>query len=202
MLAAELAARLPEVEGRVVLALPRGGVPVAAPVARRLGVPLGVLLVRKLGAPGRPELAMGAVALVGDRVEVMRNADVVDQLGVPDELFARVRAQEEEALRERARALASSPVPLAGRDAVLVDDGLATGATMTVAVQAARAGGARAVVVAVPVGARQAVESLARLADVVVCPHIPDRFWAVGQHYDDFDQTTDAEVVALLRPPT
>lgn len=198
VLASELAVRLPEAEDRVVLALPRGGVPVAAPVSRRLRAPLGVLIVRKLGAPGRPELAMGAIALVGDHVEVVRNADIVGRLGVTDEVFARTRAHEEAVLRERARAWTLPPVPLTGREAVLVDDGLATGATMTVAVQAARAGGARAVVVAVPVGARQAVAALAELADAVVCALIPDHFWAVGQHYDDFDQTSDAEVSALL----
>ncbi|MFP5283263.1 MAG: phosphoribosyltransferase [Actinomycetes bacterium] len=197
VLAAELAAR-PPVADRVVLGLPRGGVPVAAPVAARLAVPLGVLLVRKLGVPGRPELAMGAVALVGDTVELVRNPEVLRRAGVSPEAFDAVRAAEERALRDRAGRIASAPVQIADREVVVVDDGLATGATMTVAVQAARAAGARAVVAAAPVGAREAVAALARLADEVVCPYVPERFWAVGEHFGDFTQTSDAEVIALL----
>jgi len=204
VLAAALSARR-RVFDQVVLALPRGGVPVAAPVARSLGAPLGVLVVRKLGAPGRPELAMGAVALVGDTVELVRNLDVLARIDITPADFARVCAAEEQALRERARLFAPArPAPtdqIAGRQVILVDDGLATGSTMTVAVQAARAAGARTVVVAVPVGAPEAVASLAQLADEVVCPYAPDHFWAVGQHYADFTQTTDEEVVALLSSP-
>lgn len=181
-----------------MLALPRGGVPVAAPVARRLGLPLGVMVVRKLGVPGRPELAMGAIALVSDRIELVRNAEVLDRIDIAPAEFARVQTAEEQALRDRARAFAPAPVAIAGQEVILVDDGLATGATMRVAVQAARADQARAVVVAVPVGARESVAGLARLADEVVCPYVPDRFSAVGQHFVDFTQTSDAEVIALL----
>lgn len=171
----------------------------AAPIAERLAAPLGVLVVRKLGVPAHPELAMGAVALVGERTETVRLDDILRGVGVSDQDFERVRAAEEGALRQRAAQVDLPPVPVAGRAVWLVDDGLATGATMTVAVQAARAAGAVTVRVAVPVGAGRAVEGLKRVADEVVCPLVPADFRAVGQHYRDFAQTSDDEVAALLR---
>jgi predicted phosphoribosyltransferase len=197
-LLAQRDAAAPPTRDRTVLALPRGGVPVAAPVAQRLGVALGVLAVRKLGVPGHPELAMGAVALLGDAIEVVRNEEVLRRGGIGSEAFARVRAAEERRLRERMGRLGGTPVPIAGREVIIVDDGLATGATMTVAVQAARAAGAGAVLVAVPVGASGAVNRLRALADALVCAAVPQDFMAVGQFYRDFTQTSDAEVAALL----
>ena len=196
----ELAEALADYRGRdnvVVLALPRGGVPVAAPIARRLGAPLGVIEVRKLGAPGRPELAMGAVASVAGRVEVARNERVISQLGVDPDTFDAVRRREVSALARRTQRFGDTP-DLAGQVVILVDDGLATGATMQAAVAVARSRSPAAVVVAVPVAAGQAVAALERLTDAVVCPSVPDHFFAVGESYRDFGQVSDAEVLRLL----
>jgi putative phosphoribosyl transferase len=204
VLAAEVVAALTATADRnrdlgqpVVLALPRGGVPVAVPVARVLGVAVSVLIVRKLGAPGQPELAVGAIAAIGDRVEQVLNADWVSRLGLSDRALARVVASETEALRARTASFGSTP-PVDGRTVIVVDDGLATGATMRAAVTAVRGAGAGVVVVAVPVGAVGACRDLEQLADSVVCPRRPDPFRAVGEHYRDFAQLDDAEVLALL----
>jgi predicted phosphoribosyltransferase len=185
-------------DGRVVvLALPRGGVPVAAPVAEALGAELDVFPVRKLGVPGQPELAMGAIAPGGVRV---LNASVLEATGVDDDAVERVARDEGEELRRRELAYRGDrpPADLRGATVVLVDDGLATGATVRAAVQAVRAWEPARVVVAVPVGAPGSCAAVANVADDVVCLHSPERFTAVGVHYDDFRQTTDEQVRALL----
>jgi putative phosphoribosyl transferase len=181
----------------LVLGLPRGGVPVAAEVAAALGTELDVLLVRKLGVPGHEELAMGAIASGGLRV---LNRDVLDRLDLPaaavdaaTEAEAAVLARREADYRD-----GQPPPAMAGRTVVLVDDGLATGATMRVAVAAARAAGAATVVVAVPVAPPSACDELRAEADEVVCLRTPASFVAVGAWYDDFSETSDDEVRALL----
>ncbi len=194
-LAVELAQR-PYVDP-VVLGLPRGGVPVAAPVADALGAPLDVAVVRKLGAPGHPELAVGAVGPGGVRV---LNDDVVRALGVDEAALEEVTTRELAEVERRERLFRGDrrAVALAGRTALLVDDGLATGATMLAAVRLAQVAGAGRVVVAVPVGAATSCRRLAQAADEVVCLHRPEPFAAVGRHYRDFDHTEDDEVRRLL----
>jgi predicted phosphoribosyltransferase len=181
----------------VVLGLPRGGVPVAAPVAARLHAPLDVLTVRKIGTPYHEELAIGAVASGGLRV---LNDELIAHLGVsPPVVEERTNLARRELEQREARLRGNRPpVPLAGRTVVVVDDGLATGATMRAAVGAVRSAGADTVVVAVPVGAPDSCAELEVLADEVVCPLRPVEFSAVGQWYDDFSATTDNEVVRLL----
>lgn len=186
-----------ENENVLVLGLPRGGVPVAAEVAEALGAPLDVFLVRKLGVPGHEELAMGAIA-TGDAIVV--NEDVVHSQHVTDEAFRQVvRHERQELLRqERAYRHDTAPPKLAGKIVILVDDGLATGATMRVAVDAVRKQGPAKIVVAVPVGAPQTVAALAPFADEVVCASMPESFQAVGSWYEDFSPTTDEKVIDAL----
>ena len=196
-----LASRLRSYAGRddvVVLALPRGGVPVAYEVASALGAPLDVFLVRKLGTPGHRELAMGAIASSGVRV---LNDDVVRWYGIPESAIESVAREETEELERRERAYRRDrPAPdLAGRIVILVDDGLATGSTMRAAAQAVRMHGPSRVIVAVPVGARQTCSEIAAVADEVVCARTPEPFSAVGQWYLDFVQTEDDEVRDLLQ---
>lgn len=181
----------------VVLALPRGGVPVAYEVAHALGAELDVFLVRKLGLPGHRELAMGAIASGGVRV---LNEDVVAWYRVPERVIDEVAAQEQAELErgERAYRDGRPPPSLEGRVVLLVDDGLATGSTMKAAVQAVRAHKPSKIVVAVPVGAPDTCQALAAIADEVVCARTPAGFSAVGQWYRDFSQITDEEVRALL----
>lgn len=195
-LAAALAGRWPD-SRVIVLGLPRGGVPVAAEVAEALEAPLDVFVVRKLGTPGQPELAMGAIASGGVRVV---NSALVRQLAVSDELLDNVAARELVELERREREYRGDrpPLDLSGRTVVIIDDGLATGATMRAAVQAVRAGEPERVVVAVPVGAPDACAMLAETADEVVCLHEPTAFGAVGTYYKDFTQTTDKQVRELL----
>jgi predicted phosphoribosyltransferase len=185
--------------GLLVLGLPRGGVPVAYEVARALGAPLDVLVVRKLGVPGHEELAMGAVASGGVTVF---NQDVVRRLGLAPEVIDRAVAEQsaEVARRERAwRGDRPRPRPeVTGRTVILVDDGLATGATMRAGLVALRREGPAWLVAAAPVAARETVDDLGGLADDVVCAVTPAQFWAVGYWYDDFRQTTDDEVADLL----
>ncbi|MGC8462069.1 MAG: phosphoribosyltransferase family protein [Acidimicrobiales bacterium] len=183
--------------GTVVLGLLRGGIPVAAVVAELLGAPLDVVVVRKLGVPFQPELAMGAVGedgvLVLDR-EVLRAAGLDDR-----DLVAVEERERAEVERQSARVRSTRPpVPLAGKTAVVVDDGAATGSTARAACEVVRARGASRVVLAVPVGSQSAVRSLAEVADEVVCLELPQPFVAVGQCYEDFTQVTDTEVGALL----
>ncbi|GAA3089830.1 phosphoribosyltransferase family protein [Streptomyces roseofulvus] len=181
----------------VVLGLPRGGVPVAAEVAEALGAPLDVCLVRKLGVPSRPELAMGAIGEGGVRVV---NDEIVRGGGVTARELEAVEERERRVLADRARKYRGSrrPVPLEGRTVVVVDDGLATGATALAACRAVRAGGAARIVLAVPVAPRDWTARLGGEADETVAVHTPAGFTAVGQFYREFDQTPDAEVVALL----
>ena len=198
-LGARLAGTLP---GDVlVLGLPRGGAVVAAGVAAALGAPLDVLLVRKLGLPAQPELAMGAVAAIGDAVETVRSAEVLAAAGVDDATFAAVRARELDELRRREAAYRGDrpPVDVAGRTVVLVDDGLATGATVRAALRVLAGRRPARTVVAVPVGSPGAVRELGALADDVVCLHSPPSLRAVGSAYDDFTQTSDDEVRRALR---
>lgn len=181
----------------VVLGLPRGGVVVAAEVAAALHAPLDVVLVRKLGLPGQPELAMGAIAAASDGVETVRTA-AVDR--AEPAAFDAVRERELAELRRRERAYRAGhdPVPLGGRDVVLVDDGLATGATMRAAVAAVRRQDPATLTVAVPVGSPRVRAELRPEVDQVVCLETPAVFRAVGQAYRDFAPTEDAEVVAAL----
>jgi putative phosphoribosyl transferase len=181
----------------VVLALPRGGVPVAAEVAAGLGLPLDVFIVRKLGVPGYAELAMGAIASGGVRV---MNEDVVRELGIPEQAIDSVAQAEaaELARREIAYRGVRPPQDVGGRTVILVDDGLATGATMRAAVEALRARHAARIVVAVPVGAPATCNMLAAEADEIICAVAPEPFLAVGYWYENFDQTTDEEVEAIL----
>jgi predicted phosphoribosyltransferase len=181
----------------IVLGLPRGGVPVAAQVARRLSAPLDAYGVRKLGAPGQPEFALGAIATGG--VQVV-SAAAVAGLGLGADVLAAVVAREaaELARRERAYRDGRPPPRLAGRTAVLVDDGLATGATMVAAARAARAAGANRLVAAVPVASSEGADAVRAEVDELVCPLIPPDFRAVGQFYDDFASTSDEEVRDLL----
>jgi putative phosphoribosyl transferase len=196
-----LASRLAKYAGRddvVVLALPRGGVPVAYEVASALGVPMDVFLVRKLGTPGHRELAMGAIASGGVRV---LNQDVVRWYGISASEIERVAQDEQAELERRERAYRGDrPAPdLTNKILVLIDDGLATGSTMRAAAQAVRAHRPARVVIAVPVGAPQTCAELAAVADEVLCARMPEPFSAVGQWYLNFDQTDDDEVRELLQ---
>jgi predicted phosphoribosyltransferase len=198
----QLAEALAAYSGRsdvVVLGLPRGGVPVAREVARRLGTPLDVFLVRKLGVPGHPELAMGAIAEGG--VEVLSD-DLIHELGIPQRMVQQVAVRERMELDRRdALYRDGRPLPaIRGRVVILIDDGLATGATMQAAVTALRRHEPARIVAAVPVGARETVDRLSRFADEVVCLIAPEPFQAVGLWYDEFTQTTDEEVKRLLTP--
>jgi putative phosphoribosyl transferase len=181
----------------VVLALPRGGVPVGWEVARALGAPLDVMVVRKLGVPGHEELAMGAIASGGIRVV---SDEVVQALAIPAQVLADTALAEEDELLRQERAFRGErpAVSLAGHTVVLVDDGLATGSTMLAGIVAVRARAPLGVLVAVPVAPRETCRALRAHADEVLCLHTPSRFRAVGDWYDDFTQVDDAEVRRLL----
>jgi predicted phosphoribosyltransferase len=200
---AELLQGYRDAPGLLVLALPRGGLPVADEVAGALGADLDIVLVRKIGLPTRPEVAMGAMASVAGSIETVVNEDVMRQLrayGGDGAAFAEVAEREEIELRRRQQAYrAGRPAPvLAGRTVILVDDGLATGATMRAAVRAVRAGSPHRIVVAVPVALGNTESELGEVADEVVCRWSARRLHAVGQAYDVFDQTTDDEVRGIL----
>jgi putative phosphoribosyl transferase len=181
----------------IVLALPRGGMPVGAQVARRLNAPLDVFVVRKLGVPGHPELAMGAIATGGVRVF---NGDVINSLRIPDEVIEAVTAEEFEELQRRERSYRDDlpPPEVEGKIVIIVDDGIATGSTMVAAVAALRQLGAGRVVVAAPTIARSTYDYLRKNAEDVVAVIVPEEFYGVGQWYEDFSQTTDEEVHQLL----
>jgi putative phosphoribosyl transferase len=186
--------------GVVVLGLPRGGVPVAAEVAAALAVPMDVLVVRKLGLPKQPELAMGAIAAVGDVVETVREESVLAAARVDGPTFAAVRARELLELRRREAAYRGglATVPVHDRVVLLVDDGLATGSTMRAAAAAVRRQGSLRIVAAAPIGSPTARAALAGQVDEVVCVLTPSSFRAVGQAYEDFAPTGDDEVRAAL----
>ena len=182
----------------IVLGLPRGGIPVGYEIAQALGIPLDVILVRKVGLPAQPELAMGAIGEDGVRLV---NTEVVQSEQVSERVFAEVEQRERAELRRRAERyrLDRPRAAVAGRTAIVVDDGIATGSTARAACQVARAHGAARVILAVPVAPRGTVAALRQVADQVVCLESPEPFYAIGQWYQDFAQTTDAEVVRLLR---
>jgi len=182
----------------IVLGLPRGGIPVGYQIAQALGVPLDVILVRKVGLPAQPELAMGAIGEDGVRLV---NTEVTAAEQVSERVFAEVEQRERaELLRRAERYRLDRPrAVLAGRTAIVVDDGIATGSTARAACQVARAHGAARVILAVPVAPRGTVAALGQVADQVVCLESPEPFYAIGQWYEDFAQTSDAEVVRLLR---
>jgi putative phosphoribosyl transferase len=197
----QLAAALAEYQERapIVLALPRGGVPVAAEVATALKAPLDLILVRKIGVPGQPELAMGAVA-DGDSPVIVRNADIIRYAGVTEAEFDAI-CDKERAEIERRRNFylgGRAPAVVSGRTVIVIDDGIATGATTRTALRALRAQGAKELVLAVPVAAKETIEELRGEADNIVCLEAPAWFQAVGAFYSDFRQVTDAEVVEIL----
>lgn len=197
---AQLADALEAYRGRkpLVLGIPRGGVPVAYEVAQRLGGELDVIVARKIGVPGHEEYAMGAVASDGTQyISARTRAEVAISDAALAPLIAAERAEAER--RERRFRAGLPALHPAGRTVIVVDDGLATGATMRAAVRSLRSRGAEHIVIAIPVGSKQACRSLAREADALICPHQPDPFYAVGMHYHEFDQTRDEEVERLLR---
>lgn len=181
-----------------VLGLPRGGVPVAAEVATALSAPLDICVVRKLGAPSQPELAIGAIAEGGARV---MNLELIREIGLDSDEIDAVAARELAELEQRVVKFRGgiAPKPLAGRIVILIDDGLATGATMEAAIAAVRQSAPARIIAAAPVGATDTCRRLEAVADEVVCPLRPSHFYAVGQWYEDFYPTTDDEVTALLR---
>src|SRR5258706_8025702 len=181
----------------LVLALPRGGVPVGYEVASALGAPLDVFVVRKLGVPGHEELAMGAVATGGVRV---LNDQLVERLGIPEPMIDAVAAREQQELARRERLYRGGrpPPDVRGRTVILVDDGLATGATMHAAIQALRQQNPARIVVAVPTASAETCEEMKTVADDVICASTPEPFEAVGLWYQDFSQTSDEEVRDLL----
>lgn len=184
-------------ENVIVYGLPRGGVPVAFEVATALQAPLDVLIVRKLGVPGHPELAMGALASRGAKVI---NDSVVRQLGIPDDDIDRITEQQRQEVEERERRFRGDievPDPK-GAVAIVIDDGMATGSTMRASIQALREMSPAEIVVAVPVASPDVCEEFEQLADDVVCLATEHPFGAVGMWYEDFDQTTDEEVIDLL----
>lgn len=199
-----LARRLAPYQDRndvVVLALPRGGVPVAHEIARELKAPLDVFLVRKLGVPWHPELAMGAIA--GTGTEVL-NGDVVSAYNIPPHVIRAVAERERAELERRLQEYRGTrPMPsLRDRVVILVDDGLATGSTMRAAVGAIRLERPRSIIVAVPVAASDTCRDFQDEVDEVLCLHTPPDFFAVGRWYEDFSQTTDEEVRELLNDDT
>ena len=182
----------------IVVALPRGGVPVGYEVARALQAPLEVMQVRKLGVPGHEELAMGAIASGGVRIV---SENVVEALGIPDRVIATVAAAEAQELERRERLYREGRLfpEVRGRTVILVDDGLATGSTMRAAAAALRTMGIARLVAAVPVAPKDSCDAMREVVDEVVCASMPERFQTVGEWYEDFSQTSDAEVSELLR---
>jgi putative phosphoribosyl transferase len=197
----KLAVRLTHLRDQdpVVVGLPRGGVPVAAEVAAALDVPLDIVLVRKVGAPHRAELAAGAV---GEDGVTVRNASVLDDLGLSWEELAPIVERERAEVDRRAETLRTgrARANLRGRTVIVVDDGIATGSTVFAAIKVVRGLGAERIVLAVPVAPAGTVERMSSVADEVVCLHAPARFLAVGQWYQDFRQVSDDQVRALLAP--
>jgi len=196
-----LAQALAEYKGQdvVVLALPRGGVPLAFEIARALCAPLDLVLVRKIGAPGFEELAIGAIA-DGQAAELVTDPDLIRRLNVPPEWIEETRIRETVEMERRRRVYLQGrkSKKITGRIAILVDDGLATGATMLAALRATRRSRPARLIVAVPIGAPEAIARIRAEADVVVCLHAPPQFGSVGEHYRHFPQLQDEEVITLL----
>ncbi|MBA2919414.1 phosphoribosyltransferase [Sphingomonas sp. MAH-20] len=192
------AARRYAAEHPIVLALPRGGVPVAYEVATALGAPMDLLFVRKIGAPGQPEYGIGAV-VDGDHPQVVLN-DVARQLNIPSAYVEEQKRRELQEIERRRRAYLGDREPLAlkGRTVMVVDDGIATGGTVRASLRALRGAEVRRLILAVPVAAADTIESLGSEADEILCLATPDPFYAVGLYYRDFEQTSDEEVVRLL----
>lgn len=197
----QLCARLQHLrqERPVVLALPRGGVPVGFEIAEDLDAPLDIVLVCKIGAPDQPELALGAVADGADP-QISISSDLAATLGVDAAYIKNETARQLDEIERRRKIYRGDrpPVPLAGRTAIVVDDGIATGSTMRAALRAIRKAGAGKIVLAVPVAPGDAIETLRNEADEIVCLATPRRFFAVGAHYTEFTQLADADVVSLL----
>lgn len=183
----------------VIIALPRGGVPVAAEVAKALDAPLDLMIVRKIGVPFQPEVAMGAIA-EGDPPTIVRNEDVIGSAGVTDQGFQSICREKLEEIKQRQKAYCGDRerIDLAGRTVIVVDDGIATGATMKAALRAVRRQKPKGVVLAVPVAPSSTIAELKEEVDAVICLDAPEPFYAVGQFYHDFRQTSDAEVIEAL----
>ncbi|CCQ45684.1 phosphoribosyl transferase domain protein [Pseudarthrobacter siccitolerans] len=188
--------------GTVVLGLARGGIPVAAAAAKALYLPLGAVLVRKLGIPGHEETAYGALAWARGRTVRLLNKPLLDRVlehGVREELLHQVEQRERAELLRRVDLYPQSDPEISGKTVLLIDDGLATGATMRAAVEAVREGGAKAVVAAAPVGSIEAEASVERVCDAVLCLHLPGKFRAVGSFYRHFEQLTDEDAISFLK---
>lgn len=184
-------------ENLLVLAIPRGGVVVGSGVAKALGAPLDVYITRKIGAPYNPELAIGAIASDGT---LILDRSLASRLGVSEEYIKAQSAREREEIARRMRRYrGNQPSPdLEGKRVILVDDGVATGATIEATIDALRKSGLEELILAIPVGPRDTIERLKKKVDRLICLHAPEIFWAVGSFYANFDQTTDEEVIALL----
>ncbi|MFH5877941.1 phosphoribosyltransferase [Arthrobacter sp. NA-172] len=198
---AAVLAQLRERPDTILLGLARGGVPVAAAAAVELDQPYGAVLVRKLGIPGREETAFGALACLNGRIVRMVNRPLIERMrqhGILQDSLVAVEARERGELLRRVETYPAISFDLSGKTVVLVDDGLATGATMRAAVEAVRAGGAVTVVAAVPVSSLEAQASISRVCDAMMCLHTPGRFHAVGAFYEHFEQLTDDDAVRLL----
>ena len=195
-----LASELRDFEGKnaIVLAIPRGGVVVGYEIAKALSLPLDVIIPRKIGAPDNPELAIGAMTEDGT---IILDKKLVSYLGVPSGYIEEESRQQKHEIERRLKMYRQGePYPnLKGMEVILVDDGIATGSTMKAALASVKSRGAKTVTVAVPVGPPETIQELKRLADRVVCPYTPEYFGAIGQFYRDFDQTSDEEVIELLR---
>lgn len=196
-----LAKELVTLRGRedvIVLGVPRGGVVVAYEVARALGVPLDIYITRKIGAPQNPELAIGAVASDGTLV---LDHDLIERIGVPDTYVREETTRQRQEIKRRMAAYRGSrpAMDMQGKTVVLVDDGVATGATTLASLRAIRTSQPAKLILAVPVGPEDTIQVLSGEADQVICLYTPDLFWAVGAFYDVFDQTSDAEVIQLLQ---
>jgi putative phosphoribosyl transferase len=185
-------------ERLVVLGVPRGGVPVAAVVADRLGAELDVLVAHKIGVPGNPEFAIGAVAEDGTTI---LDVALVERLGISDDYIARETRIHRDEVKQRSRYLRAgrAPIPLTGRTCLVIDDGVATGSTLEASLRLVVAAGAERVIAAVPVGPPETILRLAGIVDGAVCPLQPDAFFSVGAWYDDFIQVPDEAVVEILR---
>lgn len=199
---AAVLAQFRERPGTVVLGLARGGIPVAASAAKALYLPLGAVLVRKLGIPGHQETAYGALAWTRGRTVRLLNKPLMDRVlehGVRQELLDEVEHRERAELLRRVNVYPGIDHDLSGKTVLLVDDGLATGATMRAAVEAVREGGAKIVVAAAPVGSIEAEASVERVCDAVLCLHLPGKFRAVGSFYRHFEQLTDDDAISFLK---